>query len=375
MDNQNIPRRIREIREQHALSQQELADLMGWKSHASIVAIENGEKNVKIQELLKLSSILSTPLESFFSETSSTSERPTILWRKKAADSKIVLREEYNLIEYYKNYQLVERLSQTKSLSTKYLPKKTFDIHSDQYKWVNQLAESIHKDFHLGDYPAESLIKCLEEEYGVLLISRPLEEGSAACYRDESGSVIILNEKEVRWRQIFSLAHELFHLITWNEELISKIQSDETLFNKNESLADAFAAALLMPQTMINHDVSESKLTYSFIIALAGKYQVSKQAMLWRLHHLRFITKEEVQLALKDPEFLKFDHEISKQVFTATSSLGNRFIRLAYLSYENGKLSKTKFARILKVKLRDLEQYLAEKGLFLTDDKEIRRAC
>jgi len=375
MDNQNIPRRIREIREQHGLSQQELADLMGWKSHASIVAIENGEKNVKIQELLKLSSILSTPLESFFSETSSTSERPTILWRKKAADSKIVLREEYNLIEYYKNYQLVERLSQTKSLSTKYLPKKTFDIHSDQYKWVNQLAESIHKDFHLGDYPAESLIKCLEEEYGVLLISRPLEEGSAACYRDESGSVIILNEKEVRWRQIFSLAHELFHLITWNEELISKIQSDETLFNKNESLADAFAAALLMPQTMINHDVSESKLTYSFIIALAGKYQVSKQAMLWRLHHLRFITKEEVQLALKDPEFLKFDHEISKQVFTATSSLGNRFIRLAYLSYENGKLSKTKFARILKVKLRDLEQYLAEKGLFLTDDKEIRRAC
>jgi|GEM_PF-6399037 Zn-dependent peptidase ImmA (M78 family) len=98
-----------------------------------------------------------------------------------------------------------------------------------------------------------------------------------------------VGEKEARWRQIFNVAHELFHLISWSELLISQIQSNENLFHKNEKLADAFADALLMPQQMIDLDVRGNKLTYSFIVALASKYQVSKQAMLLRLRYLKFI--------------------------------------------------------------------------------------
>lgn len=373
MKNQDIARRIREIREQRGLSQQELAELMGWKSHTSIVAIESGEQNIKMHELLKLATILNVPPESFYSETpKECSKRPTILWRKKALDSTIALREEHNLIQYYQNYCLVERLVDTPSSSIKALPREFCDISTANVDWANQLAEKIHREFRLGDYPAALLIKYLEEEYGVLLISRPLEDGSAACYREDNRSVIMINEKEVRWRQTFNIAHELFHLITWNELLISKIQSSEELFHKNEKLADAFAAALLMPQQMIDLDVRGNKLTYSFIVALAGKYQVSKQAMLLRLRYLKFISSKSVDQALADPEFAKLDHDIFKQAFTSVPPFGNRFIRLAYLAYEKGRLSKAKLAKILSIKLRDLNQYLAEKGLCLTNDKEIK---
>lgn len=326
-----------------------------------------------MRELLQLASILNVSPEEFYSETSSKySERPTILWRKKAIDQKIALREEHNLIEHYQNYRLVERLVEIPSSSIKDLPRHSYDISSANIDWANQLAEKTYKDFRLGDYPAALLSKCLEEEYGVLLISRPLEDGSAACYREETGSVVMSNEKEVRWRQTFNLAYELFHLITWNTPLISQIQSDEQLFRKNEKLADAFAAALLMPQPMIELDVRGKRLTYSFIVALAGKYQVSKQAMLYRLGYLRFIALEEVNQAVKDPDFLQLDHTAFKQDLASTSPLGNRYIRLAYLAYEKGKLSKTKLAKMLNVKLRDLNQYLEEKGLYLTNDKEIK---
>jgi Zn-dependent peptidase ImmA (M78 family)/DNA-binding XRE family transcriptional regulator len=372
MNNQEIARRVREIREQRGLSQQELANLMGWKSHASIVAIENAEQSIKMQELLKLASILNVSPEAFYSETSPIySKRPVILWRKKAIDPKIALREEHNLIEHYQNYRLVERLVEVPSPSIKTLPRESCDISSATIDWANQLAEKIYREFRLGDYPAALLTKCLEEEYGVLLISCPLEDGSAACYREENGAVVMFNEKEVLWRQIFNLAHELFHLITWDTPLISQIQSDESLFRKNEKLADAFAAALLMPQQMIDLDVRGNRLSYSFIVALAGKYQVSKQAMLLRLCYLRFISSETVTQALADSEFLQLDHDTFKQAFAYTPPFGNRFIRLAYLAYENGRLSKARLAKMLSVKLRDLSQYLAEKGLCLTNDKEI----
>ena len=377
MDNQGIAKRIREAREHQALSQQELAELMGWKSHSSVAAIENGEQNIKMWELLKLAAILKVSPEFFYSEAPQVlTEHPTILWRKKAIDSKVALREEHNLIQHYQNYRFVERLVNAPSLPIKILPQISCDIDSATVDWANQQAEKIHREFHLGDYPAALLIKRIEEEYGVLVISCPLEEGSAACYREESGSVIMLNEKEVRWRQTFNLAHELFHLISWSPSLIAQIQSNENLFQKNEKLADAFAAALLMPQQMLDLDVRGNKLTYSFIVALAGKYQVSKQAMLIRLRYLKFISSESVDRALADPEFLQLDHDEFEQAFASITPLGNRFVRLAYLAYENGRISKARLAQILNVKLRDLSQYLAEKGLCFTNDKEIETlAC
>ena len=63
-----IARRIREARERCGLSQQELANLMGWKSHASIVAIESENQDVKTWELLKFASIMKVPPESLYSE-------------------------------------------------------------------------------------------------------------------------------------------------------------------------------------------------------------------------------------------------------------------------------------------------------------------
>lgn len=373
MNKKDIARRIREIREQRDMSQQDLAELMGWKSHSSIAAIENGEQDIKVGELLKLANLLKVPLDFFYSETAKHQKHPIIFWREKPRDQKIAQKEELTLIQDYENYRLVERLAEAPSTSNKTLPQENCDINSVNFDWANQLAQTIHKKLHLGDYPAALLKKCLEEEYGVLFIGRPLENGSAACVREESGAVIMLNERAARWRQTFDLAHELFHLITWNPLLIEQVQSQERLFQKNEQLANAFAAALLMPQQMIDLDMRGNKLTYSFIVALAGKYQVSKQAMLIRLRYLKYISSEAVDQTIADPDFLQLDHSAFKQAFPSVSPLGNRFVRLAYLAYEKGRISKARLAQILNTKLRDLDQYLEEKGLCLTNDKEIER--
>ncbi len=223
----------------------------------------------------------------------------------------------------------------------------------------------------MGDYPAEVLARRLEDDFGVILLRRFLENGSAACFRKGSNIVIVTNEKETPWRQIFSLAHELFHVITWSDLLIQKIQNSDLLFKKNEQLAEAFAAALLMPQQMIERDLYGRKLTYAIVVAMARQYGVSASAMLWRLCHLRFLSAEIVKSILIDNDFKEFDKSTYKKAFESTHSFGGRFLRLAYLAFESGRLSKSRLARMLGVNLRELENYLSTYGFELTNDKEI----
>lgn len=367
-----IARRIRENRERCGLSQQELANLMGWKSHASLVAIENGSQGVKTWELLKFAGIMKVTPESLYNEEiMAIPEFPVILWRNKAADSNIARKEELDVIQHCEDYRLIKRLM-SESSSIKQLPCEICDISAVDASWANLLAERMHRELNLGDYPASLLAQRLEEDYGLLLMSSQLENGSAACCRGEWGAAIVLNVKEVPWRQTFNLAHELFHLITWDLKLIELVHANEALFNKNEKLADAFAAALLMPQQMIDIDVRGNKLTYSFVVALARKYWVSTAAMLWRLCYLRIISRESVDHALADEDFKQLDHATFKDAFQVMQPFDNRFLRLAYLAHEQGRLSKGRLAQMLSVKLRDVNQYLADRGLYLTHDKEIK---
>ena len=82
MKREVIAKRIKEARERYSLSQQELANLMGWKSHTSLVAIENGKQDIKTWELLKFAKILKISPESLYLEEPIVFDSPVIFWRK-----------------------------------------------------------------------------------------------------------------------------------------------------------------------------------------------------------------------------------------------------------------------------------------------------
>lgn len=372
MERALVAQRVKEAREERGLSQTELARRLGWKSHTSIVAIEQGSKDLKMWELLKLAEALSVSPESLYSEQPITALfSPQILWRAKVKGSEDIRREEQHIYQHCEDYRLLEKLVAQQTLPTRELPKRNFDIEEVGFDWANQLADDLCRELNLGDYPAEVLARRLEEDYGVILLTHPIESGSAACLRSGSDVVIVMNKDDAPWRQVFSLAHELFHIVTWSDSLIQNVQCNESFFQKNEQLADAFAGALLMPQQMIERDLHGQKLTYSIVVAMARKYGVSAEAMLWRLCHLRFLSSASVNATLKDNEFKELDRSTHKKAFESAPTLGKRFLRLAYLAFESGRISMTRLARMLGVNLRELENHLSTNGFKLTDDKEI----
>ncbi len=376
MDKQFIAKRIREERERCSLRQEDVAKHMEWDSskHSIVVDLEAGKRDIKAWELYKLAQLFRIKVEDFFKP--SLVERPLVLWRKKPSTASTVELNEREFLQKCEDYTFLEDILGEKLPIKRQLPKYTFNIETVDTGWANELAGTLRGELNLGDFPASTLAKVLEESYGVRFLALSIgKEGSAACTIYNSGPAILLNTDDVSWRQTFSIAHELFHIVTWDAELLEKITPNAEYYKKNEQLANAFAAGLLMPEHSLRQQIDrlcdDGKIKYSTIIAIAQEYHVSAEALLYRLDYLGFINKKLVEKTLKDPIFQSLNKVNVQKARKEAPQVGDRFIRIAYLAYQFNKISRGRLARLLNVSLAALEHHLNTYGLIEIDNEEI----
>jgi Zn-dependent peptidase ImmA (M78 family) len=122
---------------------------------------------------------------------------------------------------------------------------------------------------------------------------------------DISGLFVIKEEKpyiryngeESQERQRFTVAHELGHFILHkdaplfvdkNEKVLYRNQDSSTGEILKEREANAFAAALLMPQSFVKEELSKMPSNVDTIEHLAKVFGVSTQAMSFRLSNLGY---------------------------------------------------------------------------------------
>lgn len=126
-----------------------------------------------------------------------------------------------------------------------------------------------------------------------------------AMERDVSGVMLVengitrvaINEAHHRHRQRFTLAHETGHLLLHAAD--DRVFVDRRFFRnewasagdlREEIEANAFAAALLMPRTLIRRHLGiEGGITDVDVFRLATQFEVSEQAMTLRLVKLNYI--------------------------------------------------------------------------------------
>lgn len=253
---------------------------------------------------------------------------------------------------------MLEELVEGKRIAPRELPLVPLQINRWQLTDAYQLASEIRDRLDLGAYPAYALVPTLEEKFGVKFIGEDAGNGpSAACSRSVQGCFIWINEAEQSSRRNFSIAHELFHLITFDTALLDMVKNHPKLHEKNELLADAFAAGLLVPEEQLRLELSRfrTKLELSDVVALSRQFQVSPEAFMHRLHNLKIISKplmEEYRRRLKSTAFPN----------TVAPTLMRRYISLVYLALQHGKLSRAKAAKLLDTDLCDLKSTLTENG-------------
>ena len=192
VDKQLIAKRIREERERCNLTQIKVAERMGWDSsgHAIVVQVESGERELKAWELYKLAELFHVKVEDLFKP--SCASVPLVLWRNKPQDS-IALKER-QFLQRCEDYKFLEDLLEEKLPVKRALPTCELNIAVADEDWANEIADTIREQLNLGEFPAATLPKILEENYGIRFLSLPLDDGAAACSVYSFGPAILVNE-------------------------------------------------------------------------------------------------------------------------------------------------------------------------------------
>ena len=367
-----LGQRIAHLRKGLHLKQADLAEKVGLGSPQIVSQIEKGEREVKAWELARLAEVLFVSVSDLLAPEEPEAA-PAFLWRVLPSEESVRSLKEAKLLKRCEEYALLEDLSGTTRPGQ--FPQKKVDVRSVDFHTAARLAEDIRTEFGLGERPAASLEKTLEERYGVKIWYDELDEGSAAATIGRFGPAILMNRKQAPWRRNYNFAHELFHLITWDSIPAERLQKDSGVWERIEKLANSFASCLLLPAEMVRLEIEgrtvDNQVEGSDLIELARKFEVSTEALLYRLLNLKLATKESVESLLADEGFRRLDKSTMATQWWDPSDLPERFVRLAFVAYQKGRLSRARLAELLNSTLPDVTTTLLRYGL---DDREIQKS-
>jgi Zn-dependent peptidase ImmA (M78 family) len=163
-------------------------------------------------------------------------------------------------------------------------------------------------EWRLGDVPADRLERAIRKRMRTLVLYVDAPHGiSGAAFRLPGVNAILINRQEWLGRRNFDLAHELFHLLTW--ETIPPKHAENSMVgpkSRPEQLANCFASALLMPERVIRswRDAfpsfpPEDRMQWNrWLNARAFDLRVSTPALQWRLVQLGLLPKRDVDNSL-----------------------------------------------------------------------------
>lgn len=160
-------------------------------------------------------------------------------------------------------------------------------------------AEELLERFGIDSYPVD--VVAIAELLGIKVVANDMDGAVSGFLRSKNGITVIgVNEKNHIKRQRFTIAHEIGHFALHLDESSSTFidkSSTSAVFNRdNESSkgihdieiqANAFAAALIMPEKLVRDSLKKYLIRYSSIEDIAWKmakdFNVSEQAMTLRL--------------------------------------------------------------------------------------------
>lgn len=355
---------IRQLREIFGLSQAELARRVGFPAPQSVSDIERGQREVKAWELAELAEVFHTPTDVLLGI-----EEPAavhVFWRRGSVGASP--EQEKKLLKRARRFAQLEEWCDVPTGEP--LEQVEFDVAEDGYEKARWIAQRIGRSLELGSRPASSLYDVLEERFRVKIFHEPLGESeSAACARGEFGSAVLMNSLEAPWRRNYNLAHEVFHLVTW-EAMSGMWPTDEQGMDEEEwarveSYANAFASQLLLPADEVSSqyearfDEDAETPDYVDLIEMAREFAVSTSALLWRLVYVGKLEKKTAESILQDPKFREKDRQTMASHWDEPDNrLPDRYRRLAHLAYEKGMISVSKLAEYLECSLSDLSDVL-----------------
>ena len=348
-----IGKRIRALREERKLSQENVAGIFGFKDRQTVSAIETGVRRVTAEELLLAVERLGASLE-YFTDPFLLSGEGHFSWRQSGVDAERLGACERSAGRWIAAFRT---LAPEVGYETPLMRRALGLTRRSSYEDAMSAGERFAIEFELGETPAVRLADVMERELGILVLMVEAERGvsGAACRLPELDAVLIAR-REVAGRRHFDLAHELFHILTWDAMPPKHSEEPvETGGDRAEQLANNFASAVLMPTAALARFGSWSGLARNELIerlaTTASELCVTASALKWRLVALGELKTAEAR-SLPDAALRANRRDAFR--YAPPTLFSRPFMEVIGRAIENGLVSVRRAAGLLDLSVEAL---------------------
>jgi Zn-dependent peptidase ImmA (M78 family)/DNA-binding XRE family transcriptional regulator len=322
--------------------------------------IENGKSEPKTSTLIKIAQVLNKDIQDFLVEpinfrTMRFRTNKIITEKEKMKKEEILL----NLSFWLQNYNFLEKLLNEK-----------IDFIFDKNNITDPLvlAKKVREKLKLDNIEPIFDICGLADNISVKIFLFKYELVKFFGFslgKQDNGPVIAVNtnEKISIERQIFTIAHELGHLLmhkdSYNSELFEENQ-------KEEIEADQFAAHFLLPNDGFLKELKKVSGLHWIdqILHIKRIYKISYKTVLRRLIELNYADKDiykEFAIAYQKKYYQNLkDHfepnSIEPDKLLKSDFMSERLNRLVRKTYENGLITINRASEILNISLNEMKE-------------------
>ncbi|MDC7248097.1 MAG: ImmA/IrrE family metallo-endopeptidase [Sphaerochaetaceae bacterium] len=268
---------------------------------------------------------------------------------------------------------------------------------------IRKLARDLRRRLGLSEeIPIANDMYTVLDKLEIILLELPIEAendkpsfSAVLLYSKEGGENLVfigLNTADYFDKQIFAIAHELYHFYTRTGSHLSR--SDGEKDDVNEAKADWFAAELLLPEEVLRRRVFEEFGTYllrdvqtktllRFIVRLHCTWWLPYRSLVKRLWEIHAITAQQYENLYdiderdREGEYYRIGRSTQNDDFirlnTVTRTIGSSpsAIETILRNFENGLIDEDSFAEILGLFNKNPSDYGYEISVLKDDLDEI----
>lgn len=355
-------------RQELNITQEEVADRMG-RNIEDIINWEEGKDYPTYAQLEKLAyTIYKRPLAVFFFPN--IPNIPKNNGKFRTLDNEIFNEIPTRIIELMNQARVMQlNLQELDSNSRIRITELELDIHEQNF--YEKLRDVLGVDLELQK-KAKNMSDAFEMwrsafyECGVYVFKEAFKDNSFSgfCLYDIKYPVIYINNSMSYSRQIFTLFHELCHILIKtsgidkaNDDYISRLELDN---RKLEMICNMFAGKFLVPTNDLLKLIDNVEINEKNIEKLSKKYSVSRDVILRKLLDMGKISKEAYEKKHSDYQEEMYRKPINNgggnYYNTKKAYLGENYIKDVCSNYYSGKIDLYETANYLNVRVEAIPQ-------------------